>query len=246
MIKYFKKIRYDLIQKKKILRYLKYAFGEIVLVVIGILKALQINNWNQTRIDKNEEKYIIAKLHKDFSENKRQLEKYILALENEMKANSELMNLIGETQDELLKHNIDSLFYNSFGLPELAFADNTLKNIMESGQLNLIKNEDVTLLLYKWNELSEIRKRRMDKLEDWANDKFVPYLVSKISFKEMDAESNFYWTGESKIKPDYYPLFQEIEFENYLDNNLWHHQKLLERCKETEKLIDEIILATGP
>lgn len=246
MIKFFKKLRYDLMQKKKTTKYLKYAIGEIVLVVIGILIALQINNWNQNRIEKNEEKYIIANLHKDFSENKKQLEKYIIGLQNEMNANLELMNLIGETKNELLKQNLDSLFYNSFGSTELAFADNTLKNIMQSGQLNLLKNEEVTRLLYKWNELSEIRTTRIDKLEDWANDKFVPYLLSKISFKEMDAEGNFIWTGKSKIKPDYFALFQEIEFENYLDNNLWHHQKLLERCAETEKLIDEIIIATNP
>lgn len=246
MINYFKKIRYNLIQKEKIVRYFKYAIGEIILVVIGILIALQINNWNQERINKDEEKYIIAKLHKDFIENKKQLEKYIKGLENEMNANLELMNLIGETKNELFKQNLDSLFYYSFGSTELALPDNTLKNIMSSGQLNLIKNEDITLLLYKWNELAEIRKKRIDKLEDWANDKFVPYLTSKISFKEMDAESNYKWTGKSKIKPDYYPLFQEIEFENYLDNNLWHHQKLLERCKETEILIDKIIIATKP
>ncbi len=232
--------------KNKTRKYLKYAIGEIVLVVIGILIALQINNWNQNRINKNEEKYIIAKLHKDFKENKKQLEEYIINLQIEMNAHVELMNLIGESKDELLKHNLDSLFYESFGSIELAFADNTLKNIMQSGRLNLLKNENITLLLYKWNELSEIRKIRINKLDDWANDKFVPYLLSKISFKEMDAVSNFKWAGKSKIKPDYYPLFQEVEFENYLDNSLWYHQQILERCEETEKLIDEIINVTNP
>ena len=41
-------------------KYFKYAIGEIVLVVIGILIALQINNWNQNRIDRNEEKDFIS------------------------------------------------------------------------------------------------------------------------------------------------------------------------------------------
>ncbi len=44
MIKFFRKIRYDLVDKNKIGKYLKYATGEIVLVVIGILIALSINN----------------------------------------------------------------------------------------------------------------------------------------------------------------------------------------------------------
>ncbi len=47
MIKFFRHIRKDLMEKNKTGKYLKYAIGEIVLVVIGILIALQINNWNE-------------------------------------------------------------------------------------------------------------------------------------------------------------------------------------------------------
>ena len=49
MIKFFRKIRYDLMEKNKTGKYFKYAIGEIILVVIGILIALQINNWNENR-----------------------------------------------------------------------------------------------------------------------------------------------------------------------------------------------------
>jgi hypothetical protein len=161
-----------------------------------------------------------------------------------MTAYKGLMTLIGASKEELLKHNLDSLFYNALTANELAFADNTVKNIMQSDQLNLLKNEDITALLYKWNALSEIRQTRMNKLDDWVNDKFVPYLLPKMSFKEMDAISNFTWSGTSKVKPDYYPLFQEVEFENYLDNSLWLHQQILERCEDTRTLIAEMINAT--
>ncbi len=47
MIKLFRKIRYELMKKNKTSKYLKYVLGEIVLVVLGILIALQINNWNE-------------------------------------------------------------------------------------------------------------------------------------------------------------------------------------------------------
>ena len=50
MIKFFRKIRYDLMEKNKTGKYFKYAIGEIVLVMIGILLALQINNWNENRV----------------------------------------------------------------------------------------------------------------------------------------------------------------------------------------------------
>ena len=49
MIKFFRKIRYDLMEKNKTGKYLKYAIGEIILVVIGILIALSINNWNKNK-----------------------------------------------------------------------------------------------------------------------------------------------------------------------------------------------------
>ena len=49
MIKFFRKIRYDLMEKNKTGKYLKYAIGEILLVMIGILLALQVNNWNEDR-----------------------------------------------------------------------------------------------------------------------------------------------------------------------------------------------------
>ena len=246
MIKFFRHIRYNLMETGKTSKYFKYAIGEIILVVIGILIALQINNWNKNRIDKNEEKEVMARLHKDFKENQKTLQKFIVENKNEMKANIALINLVGASKEELLKHNLDSLFFESLSANELAFADNTLKNIMQSDQLNLLKNEDITSLLYKWNELSEVRKIRMNKLDDWSNNQYIPYLVSKISFKEMDAISNFKWTGKSKVKPDYYELFQEVAFENYIDNSLWLHQQIVERCEDTMVLINEIINATKP
>ena len=54
MIKFFRKIRQKLLTENKFSKYLLYAIGEIVLVVIGILIALQINNWNEQRKEKQE------------------------------------------------------------------------------------------------------------------------------------------------------------------------------------------------
>jgi len=62
MIKFFRKIRYDLMNQNKNTKYLKYAIGEIVLVVIGILIALSINNWNEERLTKHQIKSNLTNL----------------------------------------------------------------------------------------------------------------------------------------------------------------------------------------
>ena len=70
MIKFFGQIRQNLIKENKTTNYIKYAIGEIVLVVIGILIALQINNWNENRKFKNQEIQYIKRL---LTENKQDL-----------------------------------------------------------------------------------------------------------------------------------------------------------------------------
>ena len=115
MIKFFRHIRKSLLEQNKMGKYFKYAIGEIILVMIGILLALQVNNWNNNRIAQNEEKEVITKLHNDFLENKKNLNTYLDGLSIKMNAQIALMNLIGASKEELYKHNLDSLFYASFG-----------------------------------------------------------------------------------------------------------------------------------
>ena len=65
MIKFFRHIRKSLIEKNQMGKYFKYAIGEILLVVIGILIALQINNWNEERKDRKLEKNYVELLTQD-------------------------------------------------------------------------------------------------------------------------------------------------------------------------------------
>ena len=76
MIRFFQKIRQNLIREGKTVnpalpagRYLKYAIGEILLVVVGILIALQVNNWNQERKDRKEGELIKQNIHDEFIKN---------------------------------------------------------------------------------------------------------------------------------------------------------------------------------
>ncbi|OIQ36706.1 MAG: hypothetical protein BM563_10345, partial [Bacteroidetes bacterium MedPE-SWsnd-G1] len=65
MIKFFRKIRQQLLNEGKTSKYFKYAIGEIVLVVIGILIALQINTWNQQSLNNIESSSIVLSIAND-------------------------------------------------------------------------------------------------------------------------------------------------------------------------------------
>jgi len=70
LIKFYRKIRQKMLTENKFSKYLLYAVGEIVLVVIGILIALQINNWNESRKQSISENAFITSVKKDLKEDK--------------------------------------------------------------------------------------------------------------------------------------------------------------------------------
>ena len=74
MLKFFRKIRYDLMGKNKAGKYLKYTIGEILLVVVGILIALQINNWNETQKGKVKATTILEDIRSDMHKDLQNIE----------------------------------------------------------------------------------------------------------------------------------------------------------------------------
>ncbi len=108
MIRFFRKIRYDLMEKNKTGQYLKYAIGEIVLVVIGILIALSINNWNELRKQQISEKDVIAGIKNDLTQDK----EYINLIINTATHKISAFNVLIEELPELYITNrkkVDSL-----------------------------------------------------------------------------------------------------------------------------------------
>ena len=85
MIKFFRKIRQTLLEKNRVSKYLIYAFGEIILVVIGILIALQINDWNENRKNSIAEQKLLNALLIEFESNLKILEENIKLNDNNIK-----------------------------------------------------------------------------------------------------------------------------------------------------------------
>ncbi|OUS01007.1 hypothetical protein A9Q86_09695 [Flavobacteriales bacterium 33_180_T64] len=246
MIKFFRRIRQRLLTENKFSKYLIYAIGEIVLVMIGILLALQVNAWNQRRLDDIDEKILLSNIHDEFVKNRGFL-KDVLQTESEAyKANKSIMKLIGSSKEELNSHNLDSLFYESLPAAQFTSTQHSISNIIQNGKLNIIKDNTIIKLIYQWDALVKVINQREVIKDNWSDEKVIPFIAKYISFKEMDNYGNFEWSGSSKLKKDYYPLFQLLEYENLLDNYLYMHQKSLDRYHEADALITKITDITRP
>jgi len=90
MLTFFRRIRKGLLDGGSTSKYLIYAIGEIALVVIGILIALQINNWNESRKDRVKEKEVLEDLYENLTLNSRLLEEYLNEY-NEFNLSSEII-----------------------------------------------------------------------------------------------------------------------------------------------------------
>ena len=244
MMKFFNHIRRKLAAENKVMAYLRYAIGEILLVVIGILIALQINSWNQSRLESIDEKIILSNLHDEFINNKIELKKSIQIYEGAMQGNKMLMSLIGSDEAKLQKYNLDSLFFESLPSTKIIFSDNAIKNIIQSGRLNIIKDPKIVHLMYEWEALAILIKERENTLQSWINNQLMPYISDYVSFKEIDTYGNMPWGGKSKLKSNYSKLFKQLKYENILDNVLWYHNKNLTSLKEADDLIEKIIDVT--
>ncbi len=106
MIKFFRHIRQNLIMENKTGKYLKYAIGEIILVVIGILIALQINNWNEIRKNDEKEALLIKNIIEDLSSDTIHINQALNELEEQL---GTVDSLIAKAIDPSKKLNYDSM-----------------------------------------------------------------------------------------------------------------------------------------
>ena len=81
-------------KKGELSRYLIYALGEVFLVVVGILIALQVNNWNEQRKANNERNELIIALISDFESSQKELEELVTASDSLLKMNKQLMDIL--------------------------------------------------------------------------------------------------------------------------------------------------------
>jgi len=251
VIKVFRKIRYELMEKNKTgkpafpaVRYLKYAIGEIVLVVIGILIALSINNWNTDLVDQRTEQNILKNLNMEFKQNKSTIQESIAFQKSILTCARDVMKLIGQPKEVLDKNNLDSLIARSLDYTEYRPSQVVYSDLIASGKLNLLP-EDVRLLLFEWSINLDGKKEGYDTLDEISQTLLLPYLTKTVSMKNIDSYSIVEWKEKSKLISDYYGMFQDLEFENNMENQVWNLTNYIISLENLEKATDKVIEKTN-
>lgn len=192
MIKFFRKIRQQLLAQNRFRKYLIYAIGEIFLVVIGILIALQLNNWNEIRKIRILETKTLKELRSDLVQNISDIEENIVRLEICKKANE----IILSNRNNNLPYN-DSLDFHFANLyPYIVFSpiQTTFNKLNQTG-INLITNDLLRANISEIyaNQFSAYKTFEKTYLVEHHNNYVKPMLIAEFitfdlyeSFKPRD------------------------------------------------------------
>ncbi len=247
MIKFFRRIRQQLLSENKFSKYLIYAFGEIVLVVIGILIALQINNANENRKSINKSHQIIREIKRNAKSNIQHLETQIEEEENVIIAIDIIMDNI--TNTKIYNESLDQYFLSCFYWPTTSWklsGYETLKSygidIIDSDSL---KEAIVNLHEINFNTLAEYA-RASEGIHFSTN---TPLITELFIYQRANVSQSF---EENSAKPiDYEKVISSDKFRSAL--SIWRFLRTtsiqirmatIERFKELIALIDEELKKT--
>jgi hypothetical protein len=222
MLKFFRKIRQNLIFKGNTVNYLKYAIGEIILVVIGILIALQINNWNESRKLVVEEKQYYKNI-------KRQLNEDVDFINNNIEFNQYYYDQYDYATQQLLNNDrshLDSLAIIALNL--LEYSDfhqesNIYAALVNSGEIKLINNQDIVEGLQKLEEtyiyINRLEASHFDIIKGIYPElskiiRFHPLKVERVDqFFEFEFQNHFFIMKDIMVEKDqiYHQALERID-----------------------------------
>ena len=246
MIKFFRKIRYDLMEKNKTGKYLKYAIGEIVLVVIGILIALQINNWNENIKAKEKEVKLLIELKDDLLETKNDLLTDIEKAQQILATTNTFYKAIIEDQisDKTpFKLSTSYILDTAILFPKLSAYE-----AIQSEGITIISNDNLRKKITDFYQLHLKRVAAAEAyLEDLNNKVLKPYLNMFSSYgsscKDCEDLYALYSTNQDTQLNLYLIPNQDDKLVHILKEKFNVFRTLNQRYLELSNLIDEIIIS---
>ena len=190
MIKFFRNIRKDLLEKNKTGKYIKYAIGEIVLVVIGILIALQVNNLNDRRNIATNTKNNLITLKAELISNTEKL-KFNIDVVNAQIRNS--LNLIDSLNNNVDLDDKDLYLLHKIGtlgpLRLKSLTTTSLGDFINSGSYSAFLTGEIKNHLLVYNTEIQNVDFTLDRFEEYWKEIELPYLTKHFSILDMYTQS---------------------------------------------------------
>ena len=245
MIKFFRKIRYNLMEQNKTGKYFKYAIGEIILVVIGILIALQINNWNEKRKDSRAETNLLIGLQNEFKLNLEKIDSSVDTNQKNIDACFRITEMIRDNSLEKQTVKLDSLLGRLGVLASFDARRAVTDEIINSGKLDILKNDTLRVLVARWPAQLEEALEDIGFTVNNYNNNLMPFLIN--NFPLANAEITKQWENKNiRMYTDtsnFRTNFQELNMMK-LESVIWHHKHNIDfllnndyKLKETIKTI---------
>lgn len=243
MIKFFRKIRQRLLTENNFPRYLLYAFGEILLVVIGILIALQINNWNQQRLNNQEESKLVQSISEKIEFNKFQ---YNVGLNRYQEVINSAQQLLQDIHSPNTQRNQQQFEEDLHSITKrfLMGKSNSVSiydEMIGAGQLTLLSSDDLRKSITSLKANLLLLESYEDIQINFVENQLNPFLnrntdIISIYANGSISDSSFY---DRSIAIDYRSFYQEEDSSSYdlLMQNREFSNILFELIKQTKTVL---------
>jgi len=201
MIKLFRKIRQKLLQENKIGkpayqfgRYFKYAIGEIILVVIGILIALSINNWNEERKRQKEEGHYLAALSTDFKTAESRLRINLGLVEEQLDHNEHLLTILAGPANSIANDSLVGMLRKAFIDIPFGVQISTYADLLNSGKLAILQSEELRRALSEFEMQNILANQYAEKAAaQWAGQ-VTEFFIKNLNVSAIyGTESDVHW-----------------------------------------------------
>ena len=231
-------------EQNKTRAYLLYAFGEIALVMIGILLALQVNNWNEVRKQQSEQAIIIANINEEYRENLKELKISISRIDTVALSVRDLLEVIHDQPTSLSIDEFEILLQKTFVTPSWQPSSFVLEELKNSGGFSRLNFEQLESILFDWERHSAKVRGIEEGYRNYAED-YIDFLTEFGSVRNLDAISgNIPSLKKSTITRNNVNLIKNPVFENKVDNFYFLANSLVNIYKETAIKMEEIIQLT--
>lgn len=237
----YRKIRKKMTNENKPIKYARYALGEIVLVVIGILIALQINTWNEERKERIEEKILLTNLKNEIDSNQKEIQLFLAYHGSSLRMLEKFLKEVGPEADHRKIDSLDHSIASIMWIPEYQPKNGTLNSIVTSGKVNLIHNDSIIDLLSLWKSELEDYYANTIVIRQMNIQSINPVILKSYPAKDWASSVGATKTNKSMHKFPINELLRNPEFENLLLMRTINAEELFQKIKNLMAIQSSLI-----